>query len=207
MFFVIFVFFVIKSVFSHYTSTILTITYHASRITEAPMSNHTTHNPLKGALVGIIAGGAAGAVMDGYWAIVNNLPGDRPEQKPKSGKDGQKEEKPSTQIVADKVSEELTGKEVPKKNKAKAGVGVHYATSVAWGAPFGALAARIPAAGLLVGALYGAAIWLFFDEIALRALKIAPAPEKVPTKEHLQALGAHLVYGSSTGIITRILLR
>jgi uncharacterized membrane protein YagU involved in acid resistance len=145
--------------------------------------------------------------MDCYWAVVKNLPGARPEQKSKPGDDGKKEDEPSTQIIADKVFETFTGKEVPKKEKAKAGVGVHYATSLAFGAPFGAAAARIPGVGLVAGALYGAAIWLFFDEIALRALKIAPKPQKVPMSEHLQALGAHLVYGSATGAITRILLR
>jgi uncharacterized membrane protein YagU involved in acid resistance len=171
------------------------------------MPKKTTHNPLKGALMGLIAGGAAGAVMDGYWAVVKNLPGARPEQKPKPGDDNQRKEQPSTQIIADKASEALTGREISKKNKPAAGVGVHYATSVGFGLPFGALAARHHSLGVVAGALYGAGIWLFFDEIALRALKIAPKPEKVPMSEHLQALGAHLVYGSATAALTRLLLR
>jgi uncharacterized membrane protein YagU involved in acid resistance len=171
------------------------------------MAKKNKHNSLKGALVGLVAGGVAGAVMDGYWAVVKNLPGARPEQKPKPGDNNQTEEKPSTQIIADKAAEALTGKEVPKKNKPAAGIGVHYATSLGFGLPFGALAARLPGLGILAGALYGAGIWLFFDEIALRALKIAPKPEKVPMSEHLQALGAHLVYGASTAAVTRLLLR
>jgi uncharacterized membrane protein YagU involved in acid resistance len=171
------------------------------------MPKKNTHNPLKGALVGLIAGGAAGAVMDGYWAVVKNLPGARPEQKPKPGDDNQKEEKPSTQIIADKTSEALTGSEIPKKHKPSAGVGVHYATSVGFGLTYGALASRLPRLGIVAGALYGAGIWLFLDEIALRALKIAPKAEKVSMSEHLQALGAHLVYGSTTAALTRLLLR
>src|SRR5947209_7727807 len=111
------------------------------------MSKTNTHNPLKGALVGLVAGAAAGSAMDGYWAIVKNLPGDRPEQKPKKGDDGQKEDKPSTQVVADNVSKAVTSKEVPKKDKSKAGIGVHYAVSAASGALFGILASRIPRLG------------------------------------------------------------
>ncbi len=170
------------------------------------MSNNNIHNPLKGALVGFVAGGIAGAIMDGYWAIVQNLPGDRPEQKPKEN-DPQKEDEPSTQLVADKVSKAVTGKEVAKKDKAKAGIGVHYATSLACGALFGVVASRLPRLGPIAGALYGACVWLVLDEVILRTMDIAPEPKNVPMSEHLQALGAHLVYGSSTGAITRLLMR
>ncbi|HKP54676.1 MAG TPA: DUF1440 domain-containing protein [Chloroflexia bacterium] len=171
------------------------------------MSKKDTHNPLKGALYGFITGGVSGAIMDGYWALVKKLPGARPEQKPKGKNDGQNEDQPSTQIIADKVSEALTGEEIPRKHKPLAGIGVHYGTSVAFGALYGVVAARRPKLGPIAGAIYGAAIWLFLDEITLRVLKIGPKPEKVPTNEHIQALGAHLVYGSATGALTRIMLR
>ncbi len=164
-------------------------------------------NPIKGALCGLAAGVGASAVMDIYWKIVKETLGDRPEQKPKGKNDGQKEAQPSTQIIADKVSEALTGKEVPRKDKAKAGVGVHYATGLIFGALFGIVAAVRPRLGIVGGLIYGAAIWALLDEIALRVLDIAPNPEKVPTSEHVQALGAHLVYGSSTALLTRLLLK
>ncbi len=171
------------------------------------MSRKEMHNPVKGALYGLIAGGMGGATMDGYWAVVKKLPGARPEQKPKGKNDEQKEDQPSTQIIADKVSEALTGEEIPEKDKPLAGIGVHYGTSLAFGALYGVAASRLPKLGLVAGAIYGAGIWLFLDEIMLRVLKIAPKPEKVTTSEHIQALGAHLVYGSATGALTRILLR
>ncbi len=164
-------------------------------------------NPIKGALCGLAAGAGASAIMDVYWKIVKEAIGDRPEQKPKGKNDGQKEEQPSTQIVADKVSEALTGQEVPKKDKAKAGVGVHYATGLLFGALFGIAAALRPRLGIVGGLLYGAAIWAALDEVALRLLGIAPDPKKVPAAEHAQALGAHLAYGSSTALFTRLLLK
>ena len=164
-------------------------------------------NPIKGAFCGLAAGAGASAVMDVYWMIVREVPGDRPEQKPKGKNDGQDEGLPSTQIIADKVSEALTGKKVPKKDKAKAGVGVHYATGLICGAPFGIAAALRPRLGIVGGLLYGAAIWALLDEIALRALDMAPDAEKVPNSEHVQALGAHLVFGSSMALLTRLLLR
>jgi len=161
----------------------------------------------KGLLCGLIAGELASAAMDCYWWVAQKLPGARPEQKPKGPESGMAKQEPSTQIVADKVSEAITGHEVHKENKAIAGVVVHYAFGIFWGGLFGALAARIPRTGVPAGILYGVGIWLFADEIALRALDIAPDPEKVPLSQHVQALGAHLVYGSAMGLFTRLLLR
>src|SRR3954471_4687086 len=129
------------------------------------MSAHT--NPAKGTICGVIAGLIASAAMDGYWALAEQLPGERPEQKPKPG-GGQQKSEPSTQVIADRVAEATTGKEIPKEDKPVAGIVVHYATGIAWGGLFGIMASRTPRAGLLAGLLYGTAIWLFLDEIALR---------------------------------------
>ena len=171
------------------------------------MAKGKKRNVIRGAVCGLVAGAAGSAAMDGYWWAVKNAPGSRPEQKPKAGDKDQKKDEPSTQIVADKASEAITGHEVPKKKKAAAGIGVHYATGSTWGVPFGMIAARLPGWGLLAGLLYGVFIWLTFDEIALRSLDIAPDAKETPTSEHLQALGAHLVYGSTTALFTRLLLK
>ncbi len=171
------------------------------------MSENTKQNPIKGIVCGLVAGGVASAGMDLYWGLVHNAPGARPEQKPKGGDRNQVKDEPSTQIIADKVSKALTGHQVPQQNKAEAGVAVHYAFGAFWGGAYGAVAARKPEWGLLAGLLYGTAIWLFLDEIGLRALGIAPNPRKVPVSQHLEALGAHFVYGSATALFTRLLLR
>lgn len=163
-------------------------------------------NPIKGLVCGLAAGAAASAIMDGYWAVMKQVAGERPEQKPKKGGKQQKDE-PSTQQVADKVSEAVSGHAVPKKDKPAAGMAVHYSYGTLWGGVFGVLAALMPSLGLLGGLLYGAGLWLFGDEIGLRALKLAPDPLKVPVQTHAEALGAHLVYGASTALISRLLLR
>ena len=164
-------------------------------------------NLMVGAFCGVVGGVAASGVMDIYWKIVKENFGERPEQKPKGKNDGQEEEQPSTQILADKVSQALTGEDIPKKYKAVAGIGVHYATGLLFGALFGLVAAIRPRLGIIGGLLYGAGIWAVVDEVALRLLDIAPDAEKVPPLEHAQALGAHLVFGSSTAIFTRLLLK
>ncbi len=170
------------------------------------MSRSKKQNPIKGLIYGMAAGAAASFTMDLYWKAVRSVMGARPEQKPKPGGDEQKNE-PSTQIVADRASEFVTGHDVPKQDKAAAGVGVHYSTGISFGALFGAVAARNTGWGLLAGLLYGVAIWLGFDEIALRVLHIGPEPQDVPISQHAQALGAHLVYGSTVALFARLLLR
>ncbi|MEA2575713.1 MAG: hypothetical protein QOH93_3011 [Chloroflexia bacterium] len=164
------------------------------------------HNPLKGLLFGLVAGAAASAAMDQYWGMVERVPGARPEQQPRRGGNQQKDE-PSTQIIADRLSEALTGKEVPEDAKPAAGVVVHYLTGALQGGLFGLVAAVRPRTGLFAGLLYGVAIWLFLDELTLRLLNLAPDPDKVPKKQHVEALGAHLVYGGSLALLTRRFLR
>jgi hypothetical protein len=161
----------------------------------------------RGMITGLTGGVAGTLLMDGYWKVVRNTFGDRPEQKPKPGDDNQAKDQPSTQIVADKLSEALTGREVPEEGKAVAGIATHYALGLGCGALFGAVAARWPRLGLLAGMVYGAGIWLFLDEIGLRMLKVAPEADKVPVSQHVQALGAHLVYGAATALVTKRLLK
>jgi hypothetical protein len=164
------------------------------------------HNPVKGLLTGMVAGAVASAAMDQYWGIVEGVLGARPEQQPREG-GGQRKHEPSTQIMADKLSEALTGKEVPEGVKPAAGVAAHYLTGMLHGGLFGLVAALRPRTGLIAGLLYGVALWLFLDELALRALNLAPDAEKVPKKAHVEALGAHLVYGGSLALLMRRFLR
>jgi Protein of unknown function (DUF1440) len=171
------------------------------------MPKHKQVGLFRGAIIGLITGTAATVLMDVYWKVVKNALGERPEQKPKPGDDNQEKDEPSTQIIADKLSEAVTGEEIPEEGKAPAGVAVHYATGLMFGALFGAIAGKRPKWGLIAGLLYGAAIWLFFDELGLRAMNVAPDPRKVPPHEHLQALGAHLVYGAAMSILTKVLIR
>ena len=167
------------------------------------MGKSKQQGPVRGMVSGLVAGAVGAFAMDGYWKMVQNVAGDRPEQKPKPGDRNQEEDQPSTQIMADRVSEAVTGHEVPEEHKEAAGVGVHYTTGIAFGGLCGMVAGMRARTGLVAGLLYGTAIWLFLDEIGLRVLDISPAPEKVPASQHLQALGAHFVYGSVVALATR----
>jgi len=157
--------------------------------------------PLRAALAGMLAGTAASAMMDVYWWAMQGVPGARPEQQPRPG-DHTTGREPATQKIADVVWRSVTGSEVPRDKKAVAGVAAHYVFGAVCGALWGVYSSLRRRSALLEGMLYGAAIWLFGDEMALRMAKVSPEADKVPLTEHARALGAHLVYGAGTAAIT-----
>lgn len=161
---------------------------------------------IKGLICGAAAGALGAAIMDLYWWAVRGVWGARPEQEPRPG-DQVEENRHATQVMADRLAKALTGRPVPEGQKAGAGVGAHYAAGVTFGSLFGAIVSRRTRTGPLAGLLYGALVWLLFNVIAIRAMRMASEPEKVPTRDHAQALGAHLLYGTSVALASRLLLR
>jgi uncharacterized membrane protein YagU involved in acid resistance len=157
--------------------------------------------PFRAALVGTVAGTAASAMMDVYWWVMQGVPGARPEQQPRPG-DHTTGREPATQKMADAVWRAVTGSEVPRDKKAVAGVAMHYAFGAVTGALWGVYASMRRRSALPEGVLYGVAIWLLADEMAFRVARLSPEAEKVPLSEHVQALGAHVVYGAGTAAIT-----
>jgi hypothetical protein len=50
-------------------------------------------------------------------------------------------------------------------------------------------------------------VWLLGDEGLMRIAKVSPEAEKVPLSQHIQALGAHLIYGAGVAVVTGRLAR
>src|ERR1700678_440275 len=51
------------------------------------------------------------------------------------------------------------------------------------------------------------AVWAIADEIAVPALKLSKPPTDYPVSTHASALAAHLVYGISTALLCREILK
>jgi uncharacterized membrane protein YagU involved in acid resistance len=109
-----------------------------------------------------------------------------------------KEEEPATLKVAEKVSETAFEHRLNSQEKKIAEPVVHYAFGALVGAIYGGLAEVAPKTTFLAGMGYGAAVWLLADEIAVPAAGLSQSPRKTPWPKHLEALGAHLVYGLTT---------
>ena len=55
------------------------------------------------------------------------------------------------------------------------------------------------------GTLYGSAVWLGADEVALPALGYAAPAQERPTNEHIYGAAAHAVYGAVTETVRDVL--
>jgi putative membrane protein len=84
---------------------------------------------------------------------------------------------------------------------------VHYALGTLLGTAYGAFAERAPVACAGYGAVYGSAVWLAADEFAVPAFGLSKPLRETPASSHVQALAAHLVYGITTDLIRRALVR
>lgn len=75
---------------------------------------------------------------------------------------------------------------------------VHLTAGMLAGALYGALAPRLPALRAGRGGLFGAALWLAGDEIAMPVLGLSPSPADVPLRVHAYTFLTHLAYGLVT---------
>ncbi len=73
---------------------------------------------------------------------------------------------------------------------------IHYAYGLCWAGIVGALLER-PRHPVRTGALLGAALWLFGDELAVPLLGLADKPTAYHPTQHLQSLLQHLGFGIS----------
>jgi putative membrane protein len=59
----------------------------------------------------------------------------------------------------------------------------------------------------LAGIPFGAAVWLVADEVGVPAAGLANGPAEYPLSTHASALAAHVVYGATTELVRRNLVR
>lgn len=138
----------------------------------------------RAAVAGLLAGLAAGAVMNGFQAAWTAASGDGPS-----------DEEPTTTKAADALSVAVTGTPLPDRFRAAADPAVHYATAAALGLAY-ALAAEAEwpvTAGF--GAAYGLGTAAALDEGLVPALGLAPTPAETPPSVHAYSATSHLVFG------------
>jgi hypothetical protein len=154
-------------------------------------------NIWKGAAAGIAGGLLASWVMNKFQAAMAELEG---KKKSSGGED-------ATIKTADRVSRSLLDHKLTKKEKEVAGPVVHYAMGAVSGAIYGAVSELMPVSKWGLGLPFGAAVWLVADEVALPALGLSKKPADYPAAVHAKALASHLVYGLSTDLVRKGVMR
>ncbi len=134
-----------------------------------------------GALAGVVAGFAMNEA-DALWSAIARRV-QRRRQPPTGGE-------PATV----KAAEAIVGPIEDPKRKARAGSIAHYVMSAATGAMYGLTASALPVVALGRGLVYGAAVWLLADELAVPALRLSSW--RAPVSAHARALFDHLAFGT-----------
>ena len=147
------------------------------------MSTNVWKSAAIGTGCGLLAAGAMNLVPM-IWKQFDD------EQKPSSGGED------ATVKTAEKIAEPVIGRELKPEEKKVGGPAVHFAFGAIVGAIYGALAEVAPVITTGMGTLYGTAVWLLGDELAVPQLGLAPAPQTMPAKEHVKYWAMHAVYGA-----------
>lgn len=113
----------------------------------------------------------------------------------------------ATVRAASAISEGLFHHKLSQRQKKVAGPVVHYAMGAVTGAIYGAAAELAPGVTRGAGLPFGTSVWLAADEVAVPALGLSAPPREHPPSVHALALAAHLVYGVSTEMTRRLVLR
>lgn len=161
-------------------------------------------------------GGAVGTIaMQGYWKLVQKITGDDPRTRKRAGHHklddmsvitmDKPDDEGSTATVGRVIYEEATHHEPDPQTKQALSKAVHWTYGILQGGLYGALSSVRRSNKLLGGALWGAGMWLFGDELAVPALGLAPGATAYKPSQHVHRLGAHLVYGVSVAGVTRAL--
>jgi putative membrane protein len=155
-------------------------------------------NMAKSVLAGAVGGLAASWVMTQFQSLLTAL---ADKQKSQATGEG------ATVKTAEAISTQVLDHELDSKEKKWAGPAVHYAFGTIVGALYGALAERMPAARACRGTAYATAVWIAGDEIGVPGFGLAPPPTETPASTHVKALASHLVYGFTTDLARRAILR
>ena len=85
------------------------------------------------------------------------------------------------------------------------GMAIHFAFGTLVGGLYGALAEVWPTVTLAGGTVFGTALWLGADELAVPALGLMNPPTRNPPPMHAAAWSVHLVYGAALELGRRLL--
>jgi putative membrane protein len=166
------------------------------------MSPSTERNIPVSAVAGALGGLTASFVMNQFQAElakVESVKTDNKQLKP-AGDD-------ATVKMADAVSRYTLGRRLMPSEKKWAGPAVHYSFGALLGAVYGVLAATVPTARAGTGTAYGSAVWLLADEVFVPGFGLSDSSRNFPLSFHAKALASHLVYGATTDLTRKLLLK
>jgi putative membrane protein len=148
---------------------------------------------VRGAVAGAVGGLLGAYAMNHLHALLHPEPKHPAKTSPRS-KEKRTQEDPATVKAAIAVAEKV-GHRLTQREKAIADPVVHYGFGASTGAFYGAAAEVLPPITMGRGMAYGAAVWLFGDEMAVPALGLSKKPTAYPVKLHADMFLKHMAFG------------
>lgn len=96
-------------------------------------------------------------------------------------------------------------KHMDKKERLGAALASHFGYGATMGAIYSLISKRIPLPYLLKGTLFGLVVWVASYLGLLPSLRISQSADEEPVRRNLLMIAAHIVWGSTTGIIAALL--
>ena len=142
---------------------------------------------------GIIAGLIAGLVATAAKTAVEKIYPPRTHGEP---------EPPA--VLADQISNKVSGHDLAPTQKAVATETIHWAFGAATGAAYGALAEYYPAATSREGVNFGMTLMALTHESALPAMGLSAPAANQTTREKTSEIASHVVYGLVTETVRKV---
>ena len=166
---------------------------------------------LESVAAGFIGGLIAAMAMNQFQAAVSAVGeslsriGQQRGQARDSGQEPRSSGDDATVKAANAISRAAFDHELTGAEKKWAGPAVHYSMGAKLGALYGALAPTAPVE-TGAGTVYGTAVWLGADEIAVPLFGLSKLPSETPLSSHVNALASHLVFGLVLHFTRKIVL-
>lgn len=172
---------------------------------------------LAAGFLGGLAGGVAMGLFSAAWARFAPASRGKPLQYPATPAAGRalrlvkgssvlqasQQEWDSTESAAVAMVQAALQRELYPAQRVRAAVAVHFAIGAAAGALYGAAAEWLPSVKAASGAVFGFAVWMVAQELAMPVLGWSRPLTEYSTAMQANSLGEHLAYGIATEVIRR----
>lgn len=162
---------------------------------------------VRGVLAGMAGGLAAAWVMNVFMAG----PGQKLQQAVQSDEENRQQQAHSsepkedaTMKAADGIVYAVTGNHLSPSEKENGGPIVHYAFGALTGGLYGGLAEYSSTVTSGFGTSFGGVLFSGADLLAVPALHLAPSPASQPASALASPFAAHVVYGTTTELVRRV---
>lgn len=185
------------------------------------MGEQNGRHLVRGVVAGVAGGLVASWVMNVFMEqagpkiteAAGQMMGDQPQddgnqQNKPSAQDRESKDEPkqdATMKAADAIVSTVTGgRHLSMEERQKGGPVVHYAFGALMGGLYGAVAEYSPSARSAFGTTFGSALFVGADLVAVPAFHLSGSPKDAPTSTLATPFAAHLVYGTITEGVRRL---